>query len=152
MDKKVTTISIDMLLFRKAKREIPNLSEFVEKCLRVYLNASDNEDNVESIQVELNKIKEARLKIHLLSESDLNEDVLIGFDSQKMNKAWRKIWSSYRSINSYQEDDLKEAVTILGKSANELVNMMQSLIYNVRKSDLSKCDEWETALSVYKDI
>lgn len=152
MEKKVTTISIDGLLFKKAKREIPNLSEFVEKCLKVYFNVSDNDDNVDSIQYELNKIKEARLKIHLLSENNLNEVSLNGFDNHQINNIWMKIWGTYRSNNTYHGNDLKEASIILGKSENDLIDIMQDLVYNLHKNELSKCNDWETALKIYKEL
>ena len=84
-DKKVTTISIDSKVFWKAKREIPNISDFVEKCMKVYLNITDDDNNVGSIQEELNKIKESQLKIHLLCERKDNESVFTGFDKDKAN-------------------------------------------------------------------
>ena len=76
VEKKITTISIDSKVLSRAKMEIPNLSDFIENCLKVYLDVTGKEDTVKSIQDELDKIKEARLKIHLLSESQNNKEDL----------------------------------------------------------------------------
>jgi len=152
VEKKITTISIDSKVLSRAKMEIPNLSDFIENCLKVYLDVTGKEDTVKSIQDELDKIKEARLKIHLLSESQNNEEDLKLFDEDKLNKAWLSIWRSYRSKNVYHQDDLVEASVVLNVPEDDLVSMMQDLIYNVDGSDLVKCDDWNIAYDLHQKM
>jgi len=150
--KKITTVSIDEDILRLAKREIPNLSEFMETCLKTYFGVGSNNDFVINIQEELNKIKEAQLKIHLLSENDFNDTVVQEFDSKKMNKAWLDIWASYRTHEVYYHANLETASKVLGYTAEQIHEIMETLKTYCSKNDLIKCDDWNIAIKTYEVI
>lgn len=150
MEKKVTTVYISSDILKKAKKEIPNISGFVEECLRVYMGIGD--ENITSIQDELNKIKDSQLKIHLLSENDFTEPVVKEFDNRKCNEVWLRIWATYRNTEAIIDSDIHNASTVLNKSYDYLKNMMEDLLLYVPKSDLAKCDDWNTALKEYERI
>lgn len=149
--KKVTTINIDAEVLRLAKREIPNISVFIEDCFRAYLGLDD--ENITGIQDELNRIKEARLRIHLLSEEDdLNSNLENRMDKKKMNEAWIKIWGVYRTSEVIYPADIQNASNVLGVSIEDLKSLMSDLLIFVPKQDLSKCDDYFYAVKMHKDF
>ena len=151
-EKKVTTINIDSKVLSRAKREIPNISVFIEDCLKVYLNITDNDDNVSLMQDELNKIKDARLKLHLLSEVQDNDEEIQLYDKDKINHAWSSIWRTYRTHQYFNNINMQSACTILNRTENELKDIMDTLLYNTDSQELIQCDEWDYALKLYNDI
>ena len=149
--KKVTTVNIDAEVLRLAKREIPNISVFIEDCFRAYLGLDD--ENITGIQDELNRIKDARLKIHLLSkEDDLNSSLENRMNKKKMNEVWIKIWGVYRTSEVIYPADLINASNIIGVSPEDLKDFMNDLLLFVPKSDLGKCDDYFYAREVHKDF
>ena len=151
-EKKVTTINIDSKVLSRAKREIPNISVFIEDCLKVYLDITDNDDNVSLMQDELNKIKDARLKLHLLSEVQDNDGEIQLYDKDKINRAWSSIWREYRTHNHINNTNMQNACTILNRTENELKDIMDTLLYNTDSQELIQCDDWDYALKLYTDI
>lgn len=151
-EKKVTTINIDSKVLSRAKREIPNISVFIENCLKVYLNITDNDDNVSLMQDELNKIKDARLKLHLLSEVQDNDEEIQLYDKDKINRAWSSIWREYRTHNYINNTNMQSACNILNRTENELKDIMDTLLYNTDSQELILCDEWDYALNKYKQL
>ena len=151
-EKKVTTINIDSKVLSRAKREIPNISVFIEDCLKVYLDITDNDDNVSLMQDELNKIKDARLKLHLLSEVQDNDEEIQLYDKDKINRAWSSIWREYRTHNHINNTNMQNACTILNRTENELKDIMDTLLYNTDSQELIQCDDWDYALKLYNDI
>lgn len=151
-EKKVTTINIDSKVLSRAKREIPNISVFIEDCLKVYLDINDNDDNVSLMQDELNKIKDARLKLHLLSEVQDNDGEIQLYDNDKINRAWSGIWREYRTHNHINNTNMQNSCTILNRTENELKDIMDTLLYNTDSQELIQCDDWDYALKLYTDI
>lgn len=150
MAKKVTTLNIDEFVLKKAKREIPNLSIFIEDCLKVYLGIGDDNFCL-NIQDNLNTIKQARLNIHLASKSEFKQEEIKGYDDKKLDDAWVKIWSIYRNTEAIHMGALTEAEKVLGNTF-DLQDMMQTLLLYLPKHELSKCDSWGFAVKEYEDI
>ena len=128
MTKKTTTLKIDENILYLAKREIPNISQFVENCLKTYLNITNDSDNVVEMQDALNTIKDAKLKIHILSESENNKMKFQAFDTEKQNRTWRKIWVKYCNGEETSMTS-NEAEMILGITVEEIVDMMDLINY-----------------------
>ena len=145
MTKKVTTISIDERVLVRAKQEIPNISDFCENCMRAYLGVGVNSLNISSMQEELNKLKSANLNLHLLSEVDLNN----ANNNELVNDAWRSIWRKTRNHMTVSDNELISASKILGKSSEELEQMLTVLVEYSSREDLIACEDWSFAAEKY---
>lgn len=151
MVKKVSTINIDEDVLKLAKKEIPNISGFIEDCLKSYLGL--NEDmRIRTIQDELNTIKKSQLNIHILTQTDYENAEVTNLNKGKLNEAWLSIWSNYRNTESIIDSDVLNASSILGKSYSYLLEMMNTLLTYVPKQELSFCDEFEYSLNLYEQI
>ena len=145
--KKITTINIDEELIKRAKKEIPNVSVFFEGCLKSYL---DGDEDAKTIQDEINRIKQSRLNIHILTarneEIEFNKTV----DYKKQNTAWISVWGLYRATEQYNNEDLERAGSILNTSGDELKLIMDTLKLYCSPSELRGCDDWNFAKKTYE--
>ena len=140
--KKTTTINIDENILATAKKEIPNISTFVENCMRTYLGLNTD---VESIQSELDKIKNAKLNICILTNKEKDIEPVIEIDKQRINQIWVKVWSEYRKNDTYTPRDFDLACAITGLNAREMDELLNKVKYNVPQINWVKCDDFETA-------
>ena len=142
--RKTTTISIDSDILRLAKREIPNISLFIEDCFKTYLGINDEINNIASIQKELDTMKDCQLKIHLLSKLQDSEGKLKDFDGAKVNETWREVWRHYRNTETIVQD--KDLLTqILGMEYEDLKELLDYLLTYVPKSEYSNCEDFSIA-------
>jgi hypothetical protein len=140
MTKKITTISIDENVLKKAKKELPNLSIFVEDCLRAFFGLTDL--NMVTIDDSRQIIRDNMLKIHLASKINETETENSRINISDCNNAWSKLWRKYRNGQEINRTDLTEADNILQVGVNELKNLMETLELTVDRVDMVKCDSW----------
>lgn len=143
MTKKITTISIDENVLKKAKKELPNLSIFVEDCLRAFFGLTDL--NMVTIDDSRQIIRDNMLKIHLASKINETETETSKINIIDCNKAWSKLWRKYRNGQEITNTDLTEANNILQVSVNDLRNLMETLELTVDRVDMVKCEDWKFA-------
>lgn len=140
MTKKITTISIEENILKKAKKEIPNLSIWVEDGLKAYFGVNDTDLMV--IDENRQNIRDSMLKIHLASKKNNNVNEEVQFNETELNNAWSKLWRKYRNGQEITSTDLINANNILQVGVNELKNLMETLEITVDRADMVKCDKW----------
>lgn len=149
--KKRVTVTIDEFVLQEAQKNIANLSQFVEDSLKAYLSIQLTEDLKE---VELRQINDEIGMLHLkrfhLCEKTINTENNERRLSESKNKIWRKLFGHYKEYKTYDLNDIEKAEDLLGKSEEELVEMMKTLIEN----DYSSFDvkEWNGALEIYNNL
>lgn len=146
--KKTTTISIDEKILLTAKKEIPNISVFVEECMRTYLGLNTE---VEDIQEELDKIKTAKLNISILTQKEEDSEIIINTDNARVNKIWVKLWGLYRKTGNINPKEFDFACNTLGLNARELDDVLKSLKFNVPQMEWVKCDDFNTAKKIAEE-
>ena len=139
MAKKVTTISIDEDVLKKAKRELPNFSLFIEDCLKAFLGIG----NLELMTIDENReiIKNAMLKIQVLSVKNDTEVFEEHFNIKQQNDAWIKLFGAYRKHQDVQNDYV-EVGRILNVDSTQLHESLELIDYECSKEDLVKCNDW----------
>lgn len=148
MAKKITTISIDEDILKAGKKEIPNFSKFIENCIRAYLK----EYNVPDIENELNKIREASLNIYILTSKNKEQEFTVKRDKETENRAWIKVWGTYRSNETYNQSDLENAGKTLHMTGDSLLSLMNYLKTYCSNEDLRKCDDWDYAVKLHEHM
>lgn len=89
MTKQRINISIDSELLKKAKRDIPNLSGFVEECLKHYLGYAEGTVSVGNINEITAKISKLNVELFLINQNYNAEESMKRAEDEKKNKAWR---------------------------------------------------------------
>ena len=147
--KKQSVITIDEIVLKQAKENIPNLSKFIEECLKHYLGLNTGEYPVHNAKELLNKISECQLELHLLNEENkLNENIekakqeLIGY-------TWRILYATYRDTKNGPKKQLNEAEKILGVPSNELKNILELCFIFSDEIDVT---DWEKVCAEYRGV
>ena len=146
MSKKVTTISIDEDILRMAKKELPNLSVFVEDCLKAYLGW--NNTQVKSIDENLQIIQNALVGIQIASSKDHDVTVNEEYTTEQQKNIWSRLFGGWRTGNLVTPE-LENASKILNVTVRELKELFEILEYDISKEDLVKYNDWEFVKKTY---
>ena len=147
MTKEKATISLDSEVLEKARKQIPNLSGFIENCLRNYLGIGNGLVNTSNIH-ELNEtISKCQLELYLMNERGNIAEAKEKAEKQEINLAWRHLYTEYRDTRTINQDKLKHAVEVLGVTSEELTDIVEVCYVFSRNSDID-VTEWS---EVYKE-
>ena len=146
MVKKITTISIDEDVLKKAKKELPNFSIFVEECLKSYLGMG----NLDLMTIDENRniIKNAMLKIQILTAKNDSEIAVEHYDSKQQEEAWLKIFNLLRK-HQENRSDVVNAGKILNMDSTELYELFEVIESECDKRELVKCSDWSYVKNIY---
>lgn len=144
-NKSKLTLSIDKNVITEIKKEIPNVSEFVEEVFKNIINTknSDEYQIKTKIQAEKERINIAEKQIELLEARLKIRREYKYSDKREKDHAWRGIWDSYRNNDSYEDIKMDEAVNILGWDKDKLDNLLQVAKALRRKLNSVKSQEWD---------
>ena len=146
MVKKITTISIDEDVLKKAKKELPNFSIFVEECLKSFLGIG----NLDLMTIDENRniIKNAMLKIQILTAKNDGEFAVEHYDSKQQEEAWLKIFNLFRK-HQENRSDVVNAGKILNMDSTELYELFGIIESECDKRELVKCSDWGYVKNTY---
>jgi len=118
------TISIDSEVLKKAKKQIPNISEFLNECLKQYLGMADGSFPTANARDVVDDIGKSQAKLFILNQNFDYENAQKRMEDEKINRALRKLWHEYRK-NIYADDDtLSEAMEVLPVDKDTLEDML----------------------------
>ena len=143
MAKKVTTISIDENILRQAKKEIPNMSIFVEDCFKAYLGYDNTV--VKSIDEHMQTIQKSLLDIHILTAKGDEINITETYNLKEQNRAWNLIFGKFRKNENITIDEFENASKILNIPIRDLKELLENIEFNVSSNDLIRCNDWEFA-------
>ena len=146
MVKKITTISIDEDVLKKAKKELPNFSIFVEECLKSYLGMG----NLDLMTIDENRniIKNAMLKIQILTAKNDGEIAVEHYDNKQQEEAWLKIFNLFRK-HQENRSDVVNAGRVLNMDSTQLYELFGIIESECDKRELVKCSDWGYVKNTY---
>ena len=148
MTKEKATISLDSEVLEKARKQIPNLSGFLEECLKNYLGIGNGLINTSNIH-ELNEtISKCQLELYLMNERSNIEEAQQKAAKDEINLAWRKLYATYRDTRTIEPRLLENAVKMLGVSSEELVDIVE-VLFAFRNSTDIDVTEWTEVYNEY---
>ena len=148
MTKKQTTITIDEELIEKAKNHIPNLSAFIEECLKQYLGVGNNLTPTSKMHELVDTISKCHLELYLMNEREHIEEAKQKAEQQEINLAWRRLYTEYRDTRTINQEKLKHASEILNVPAEELTDIVE-VCYVFRRDDQVDVTEWSEVYAAY---
>ena len=138
--KKVTSIVLDEDLLYKAKKEIPNLSGFFEKCLTAYFEETGD------IQNELNKIKESKVNIRIMMEKEKTDKLF----KNQLNKTWTKIWRHYRQVMEYPTKEIQEFSELINKTPEIIEDVLNQCLIEYPNYTDEEIENWDFCYKEFK--
>ena len=148
MTKEKATISLDSEVLEKARKQIPNLSGFVEECLKQYLGIGFNLIPTSKMNELVETISKSQLELYLMNERGNIEEAKEKAAKQEINLAWRKLYTTYRDTRTINQDKLQHASEILNVPEDELVDIVE-VCYVFSRNDEIDVTEWNEVYEKY---
>ena len=147
MSKIRTTLTIDEEVYEKAKKSIPNLSEFLEECLKHYFGYADGIFPVGNVNEINDKIGKLQVELFLINQNYDIEESKKEAETFEKDKAWRFLWNDYFRKKIPDLQLLENAVEILEVDEETLEDLLDE-VYEAK--DNVDTEEWENVYEWYK--
>ena len=148
MTKKRIELTIHDEVLEKARKQIPNLSGFVEECLKQYLGIGFNLIPTSKMNELVETISKSQLELYLMNERGNIEEAKEKAAKQEINLAWRKLYTTYRDTRTINQDKLQHASEILNVPEEELVDIVE-VCYVFSRNDEIDVTEWNEVYQKY---
>ena len=146
--KKQLILTLDEEVVEKAKSTIPNISGFVEKCLKQYLGIGNDLIPTNKEHELVQTISKCQLELFLLNERTNIEEAKQKAEQNEINLSWRRLYTEYRDTRTINQDKLKHAVETLGVSSEELTDIVEVCYVFSRTSGID-VTEWSEVYNEY---
>ena len=147
MSKKRYGITIEQDVMEKAKKSIPNISGFVEECLKQYLGIGNNLAPTSKMNELVETISKSQLELYLINEQGKIEKAKERAETFEKDKAWRFLWNDYRIRLIPDEMLMETAVKELGIDEDTLEDLLDELYETDEDVDT---DSWDNVIEWYK--
>ena len=148
MTKERVNISIDGELLIKAKKHIPNLSGFVEECLKHYFGYADGIFPIGNVNEITDKIGKLQVELFLINQNYDAEESMKNAANEEKDKAWRFLWNDFRPTLIPDETLLEKAIETLEMNKEELEDILDWVYLTDVKVDTNS---WQEVLKAYNE-
>ena len=148
MTKKSLKISIEEEVLEKAKKHIPNLSGFVEECLKHYFGYADGIFPIGNVNEITDKIGRLQVELFLINQNYDYEESRKNAENEERNKAWRFLWNDFKPSLIPDETLLEKAIEVLGINGEELEDILDWVYI----TDINvNTNSWQEVLKAYTE-
>ena len=148
MTKERVNISIDSELLINAKKHIPNLSGFVEECLKHYFGYADGIFPIGNVNEITDKIGKLQVELFLINQNYDAEESMKNAANEEKDKAWRFLWNDFRPTLIPDETLLEKAIETLEMNKEELEDILDWVYLTDVKVDTNS---WQEVLKAYNE-
>ena len=149
MTKKQLILTIDEDVIDKAKKHIPNISGFVEECLKHHLGLANGTYPIANDLDILDQISKLQVQLFILNENFDVEESRQRAEEFEKDKAWRFLWNDYRIRLIPDEMLMAKAVEELGIDEDTLEDILDEVFEAKDKVDT---DSWTTVYEWYQKV
>ena len=142
------TVSIDSEVLEKAKKQMPNISEFFNECLIQYLGLADGIYPTANAQDIINDISKSQAKLFILNQNYDYEKAQQEIEEEKINRALRGAWHEYSKTFRPGGDAFNNAVSVLNVDAETLEDMLDFAYVN--QEELGLNFTWSKLYELYE--
>lgn len=143
------TLSIEKNVLENAKKQIPNLSAFVEECLNQYLGYVDGLYPTAKASELLETIGKTQAELFILTESNKVSENIVRIENEKQNRVWRLLWNDYRRRLTMNPNITQEAVEMLSVDEETLEDIMDWLVDETPGIDV---ESWSIVYEKYVEM
>ena len=148
MSKKSLKISIEEEVLEKAKKHIPNLSGFVEECLKHYFGYADGIFPIGNVNEITDKIGRLQVELFLINQNYDVEESRKNAENEERDKAWRFLWNDFKPSLIPDETLLEKAIEVLGINGEELEDILDWVYI----TDINvNTNSWQEVLKSYTE-
>ena len=148
MSKKRLEVSIEKDILEKAKKHIPNLSGFVEECLKHYFGYADGIFPIGNVNEITDKIGRLQVELFLINQNYDAEESRKNAENEERDKAWRFLWNDFKPSLIPDETLLEKAIEVLGINGEELEDILDWVYI----TDINvNTNSWQEVLKAYTE-
>ena len=148
MSKKRLELTIEKDILEKAKKHIPNLSGFVEECLKHYFGYADGIFPIGNVNEITDKIGRLQVELFLINQNYDAEESRKNAENEERDKAWRFLWNDFRPSLIPDETLLEKAIEVLGIKGEELEDILDWVYITDINVDTNS---WQEVLKAYTE-
>lgn len=143
------TISIDKEVLEKAKKQMPNISEFLNECLKQYLGLADGIYPTANAKDIVEDIAKSQAKLFILNQNYDFEKAQKQIEEEKVNRALRTVWHEYSKTFLPEGDAFNQALSALNVDAETLEDMLD--FADANRDELSLNFTWSKLCEMYEN-
>ena len=148
MSKKRLELTIEKDILEKAKKHIPNLSGFVEECLKHYFGYADGIFPIGNVNEITDKIGRLQVELFLINQNYDAEESRKNAENEERDKAWRFLWNDFKPSLIPDETLLEKAIEVLGINGEELEDILDWVYI----TDINvNTNSWQEVLKAYNE-
>ena len=148
ISKKRLELSIEKDILEKAKKHIPNLSGFVEECLKHYFGYADGIFPIGNVNEITEKIGKLQVELFLINQNYDAEESRKNAENEERDKAWRFLWNDFKPSLIQDETLLEKAIEVLGINGEELEDILDWVYITDINVDTNS---WQEVLKAYTE-
>ena len=149
MTKKQLILTIEEDVIDKAKKHIPNISGFVEECLKHHLGLANGTYPIANDLDILDQISKLQVQLFILNENFDVEESRQRAEEFEKDKAWRFLWNDYRIRLVPDEMLMQNAVQELGIDEDTLEDVLDEVFENKDQVDT---EHWKNVYEWYQKV
>lgn len=143
------TISIDDEVLKKAKKQMPNISEFLNECLIQYLGLADGIFPTADVNDIVKDIAKSQAKLFIINQNYDYEKAQKEIEDEKLNKALRGVWFEYSKTLLPEGDAFENALSVLNVDAETLEDMLD--FADMNRDELGLNFTWSKLCELYEN-
>lgn len=143
------TISIDKEVLEKAKKQMPNISEFLNECLKQYLGLADGIYPTANAKDIVEDIAKSQAKLFILNQNYDFEKAQKQVEDEKVNRALRTVWHEYSKTFLPEGDAFNQALSVLNVDAETLEDMLD--FADANRDELGLNFTWNKLCELYEN-
>lgn len=143
------TISIDSEVLKKAKKQMPNISEFLNECLKQYLGMADGSFPTANARDVVDDIGKSQAKLFILNQNFDYENAQKRMEDEKVNRVLRTVWQEYSKTFLPEGDAFENALSVLNVDAETMEDMLDFAYANQELLGLNFT--WSKLCELYKN-
>ena len=148
MTKKKITVSIDEEILEKAKKQMPNISEFMNECLKQYLGLADGIYPTANASDIIKNISKSQAELFILNESFKVHERMKLIEDEKINRPFRALWNDYKRRSTLNQELMQDVLNVVNVDAETLEDILDFAYVN--QAELSLNFSWEEVYEKYQ--
>lgn len=146
--KKKITVSIDEDILEKAKKQMPNISEFFNECLKQYLGLADGIYPTANASDIIENISKSQAELFILNQSfDVHEKMKL-IEDEKINRPFRALWNDYKRRLKFNTELMQDVLKVVNVNEETLEDILDFAYFN--QDELSLNFSWEEVYEKYQ--
>ena len=145
--KKKITVSIDEDILKKAKKQMPNISEFFNECLKQYLGLADGIYPTANASDIIENISKSQAELFILNQSFEVHEKMKLIEDEKINRPFRALWNDYKRRLNFNTELMQDVLNVVNVDESMLEDVLDFAYFN--QDELSLNFSWEEVYEKY---